>query len=110
MQSDRQLLRLYNQYNNKYFNGELSEKVEIVWEPYPKCDGVICPIFEISDGIFSIKIDPALKGSPCYARVVLLHEMVHASIWRAHPKHKHGKLFQDRMLKLAQDGAFRNLW
>jgi hypothetical protein len=109
MQSDRHLLRLYNQYNNKYFNGELSEKIEIIWEPVPQCDGITCPVFEISDGIFSIKIDPALKGEPCYERIVLLHEMCHVSIWRQHPKHSHGKVFKDEVRRLFTLGAYDKL-
>jgi hypothetical protein len=110
MQSDRQLLRAYNQFNKLYWNGDLTDKVEIVWEPYPKCDGVTCPIWELSDGIFCIKIDPALKGEPCYWRLVLLHEMIHCAVWRRHPKHQHGKPFQEEKDRIYAMGALKKLW
>jgi hypothetical protein len=109
MQSDRQLLIAYNRFNKDYFNGELSSKIEIVWEPYPKCDGVTCPVWELSDGIFQIKVDPALKGSPCYWRIVLLHECVHVAVWRQHPNHKHGKVFKDEVRRLFSLGAYDRL-
>lgn len=109
MQSDRQLLLVYNRYNKDYFGGELTNKVEVIWEPYPKCDGVTCPIWEISDGIFSIKIDPALKAVPCYWREVLLHEMAHSHLWKTYPKHKHGKLFKDEIHRIFALGAYDKL-
>jgi hypothetical protein len=110
VQSDLQLKRVYNQYNKKYFNNELSDKVELVWEPTPKCDGVTCAVWEISDGIFSIKIDPALKGEPCWWRLVLLHEMCHVKLWRQHPKHEHGKVFEAEKDRLYALGALKKLW
>ena len=109
MQSDRQLKLAYNQYNRKYWKGELPDAVTI-WEPYPKCDGVTCPVFEVADGCYEIKIDPALKGSPCYWRLVLLHEMCHVAIWRTYPKHQHGRPFQEEKNRIYAMGALKNLW
>ena len=108
MQSDRQLKIAYNCYNRKYWNGELPDAV-IIWEPYPKCDGVTCPIFEVADGCFEIKVDPAYKGSPCYFRIVLLHEMCHVAIWRRHPKHKHGETFKNEVRRIFALGAYDKL-
>lgn len=110
MQSDRQLIRWYNAYNKKYFNGELPASVTVIWEPIPACHGETCAVFEVEQGVFSIRIDPALKGVIAYARIVLLHEMCHLATWPQHPRHQHGRPFQERMLQLAHDGAFKNLW
>jgi len=110
MVSDRQLIRAYNRFNKLYWDGQLTDKVEIVWEPYPRCDGITCPIWELSDGIFSIKIDPALKGEPCWWRLILLHEMVHCAIWQKYPKHKHGKPFQQEKDRIYAMGALKKLW
>jgi len=108
-QSDKQLKRWYSKYNRLYFEGKLPD-VEIWWEPLSNADGITCPVYEISEGHFSIRLDPGIKGFGAYWRTTLLHEMVHVELFKSHSRHQHGKLFQDRMLKLAQDGAFRNLW
>lgn len=108
--SDRQLKLWYTQYNRCFFNSELPESVILVWEPVPACHGETTTVFEIEQGVFSVKIDPALKGVVKFAKITLLHEMVHIALWARHPQHQHGKLFNDRMLKLAQDGALKKLW
>ena len=41
------------------------------------------------------------------AKSVLLHEMAHIKL---HPYRKHGKRFNAEMLKLAEAGAFNDLW
>ena len=110
MQSDLQLKRAFNQYNKKYFASSLPDNTILHWEPTPKCDGVICPIFEISDNCFIIKIDPAIKGEPCWWRLVLLHECIHLSLWKKHPKHQHGKVFQEEKNRIYSLGALRHLW
>ncbi len=110
MQSDRQLRLAYNRYNSRYWNGELPNNTVLYWEPTPKCDGVTCPIFEISDGCFEIKLDPALKGEPCWWKLVLLHEMIHVAIWKKHPKHQHGRVFEAEKDRLYALGALKKLW
>jgi hypothetical protein len=110
MQSDRQLRTAYAKYNRLFWNGELPANTILIWEPTPKCDGVTCPVFELADNCFEIKIDPALKGEPCWWRIVLLHEMCHVSIWRRHPKHSHGKVFVDEKDRIYALGALKKLW
>lgn len=110
MQSDKQLKHWYSKYNKLYFNSELPEHTILYWEPFPKCDGVTCPVFEVSDGCFEIKIDPALKGEPTFWKMVLLHEMIHVSVWRKHPKHQHGKVFEDEKDRLYALKALKSLW
>jgi len=109
MQSDRQLRNWYIKFNRLYFGNELPEHTVLIWEPVPKCDGVTCPVYEVSDGCFEIKVDPALKGEPCYWRIVLLHEMCHVAVWRRHPKHSHGPIFRKEVDRLYSIGAYRRL-
>ena len=108
--SDRTLRIWYGKYNRKFFGGSLPEDVQLLWEPLSNADGITCPVYNIDDNKFMIKIDPGIKGFGAYWRSTLLHAMVHLDLFKNHRGHQHGKLFQDRMLKLAQDGAFRNLW
>jgi hypothetical protein len=110
MQSDRQLKMAYSKYNKLYFNNELPDNTVLIWEPTPKNDAVCCPVYEVVDNCFEIKIDPALKGEPAYWRMVLLHEMIHVAIWRKHPKHQHGKVFTDEKDRIYALGALRKLW
>ena len=110
MKSDRQLKLAFSRYNKKYFEGFLPDDTELWWEPLSNADGMTCPVWEVDSGKFVIRIDPGIKGFGAYWRATLLHEMVHIDLWSRHPKHQHGKLFNDRMLKLAQDGAFNRLW
>jgi hypothetical protein len=110
MQSDRRLLLWYNVYNKKYFGDELTRKIELIWEPVPLCDGEACPIWELADGIFLVKIDPAHKGNLNYARLVLLHEMCHLAIWQKHTRHQHGPLFRNEQNRIYALGALRKIW
>jgi SprT-like family protein len=107
--SDRQLKHWYDKYNKAYFGGALPEAV-VYWEPSAGNHAVTCPVFEVSDNVFEIKIDPALKGVTQFWKQTLLHEMIHVRIWKQHPKHQHGKLFQDEKDKLYAQGALRKLW
>jgi hypothetical protein len=109
MISDRQLKRWYEKYNTAFFGGELPNHTVLFWEPIPDA-GHTCPVYEVDHGQFLIKIDPSLKGVPCYFKITLIHEMVHVKLWAKHPRSLHGKLFQTEMKRLANDGAFRSLW
>jgi len=110
MTSDRQLRNWFIKYNKRYWASSLPENTVLYWEPVPQCDGVTCPVFEVSDGCFEIKIDPALKGQPCFWKLTLLHEMIHVAVWRKHPKHQHGPTFQREKDRLYALGALRKLW
>lgn len=109
MQSDRQLKNWFNKYNRQFFSGELPDVV-VFWEPAAGAHAVTCPVFEVADNVFEIKLDPALKGVPSFWKIVLLHEMCHVAIWRKHPKHQHGKVFQQEKDRVYALGALRHLW
>lgn len=110
MVSDRQLKYWFDKYNSKWFGGELPSNILIYWEPPPSAYANTCPVFEVDHGQFCIKVDPAVKGIPFYWRQLILHEMVHVKFWSKHPRHLHGKMFQEEMKRLANDGAFKPLW
>lgn len=109
MVSDRRLKHWYDKYNAAYFDGQLPTHTVCFWEPMPEA-GATCPVFEVDHGQFLIKIDPALKGVPCYFKLTLLHEMCHLKLWPKHPRSMHGKLFQEEMKRLANANAFKTLW
>jgi len=111
VQSDKRLRNCYLKFNRQYFNGELPDNTVLFWEPCSlDTAAVCCPVFEISDGCFEIKLDPALKGEKCYWRMVLLHEMIHVAVWKKHPKHQHGKTFEDEKNRIYALGALKKLW
>lgn len=107
--SDRQLKHWFDKFNTRWFEGKLPSTI-IFWEPPSDSFGVTCPVFEVNDKVFEIKLDPSLKGVPDYWKLLLLHEMAHIKLWPKHPKHQHGKAFQDEMKRLANEGAFKSLW
>lgn len=107
--SDKSLRHWFNRYNKAYFDGSLPEDTQLIWEAC-SADASTCPVYEAADGKFIIRMEPGIKGFPLYWKATLLHEMVHIDLWAKFPKHQHGKAFNARMLKLAQDGAFKKVW
>ena len=104
MKSHPQLMRLFRKFNAKYFDNLLPEPI-IKYEHITtmKCFG-ICEKIEDQ---FIITIDPQWASTRSFRHITLLHEMVHMEIW---PLNNHGKLFQDAMVRLALDGAFKEIW
>ncbi len=110
MVSDRQLKHWYDKYNAKWFGGELPSHTALLWEPLVQADGETCNVYEVDHGQFMIKLDPSTKGFPKMWKLTLFHELCHLALWPKHPKSQHGKPFQQEMQRLANAGAFRNLW
>lgn len=102
MKSDRQLVRWYQKYNRLYFGGQLPDAY--VWYEVPAGAYADCNLVE---GVWRVRINPALAGWPQIAQWTLLHEQVHIKL---HPYKKHGKRFDIEMLRLAHEGAFDDLW
>lgn len=105
MNSHPQLMRLFRKFNAKYFSGDLPEPL-IKYEHIniAHCFG-LCE--QLEDLSFVITIDPQWASSRSFRHLTLLHEMVHIYIW---PCATHGKKFQDEMMRLALDGAFKEIW
>jgi hypothetical protein len=102
MKSDRQLVRWYQKYNRLYFDSRLPDA--FVWYEVPAGAYADC---DIVDGVWRIRINPSLAGWQQLAKFTLLHEQVHIKL---HPYRNHGKKFNSEMLKLAEAGAFNDLW
>ena len=110
MQSDLKLKHWFAKFNRTYWSGELPEHTIIFWEPPRDAQATTCPVYEVDHGQFQIKLDPAHKGCPDYWKILLLHEMCHLALWLKHPKHQHGKLFQQEKDRIYALGALKNLW
>lgn len=110
MQSDKQLKHWYAKYNKAFWGGELPEHTVIYWEPPPGAHASVCPVYEVDNGQFVLKLDPAIKGIPEFWRLMLLHEMCHLALWRKHPKHQHGRLFKEEQDRIYALGALRKIW
>lgn len=110
MVSDKQLSHWYAKYNREWFAGELPHDTVIWWEPPSDSQGITCPVYEVRDGKFEVRLDPSLKGVPDYWHLLLIHEMVHIKLWPIHNRHQHGKVFQQEMIRLALAGAFKTIW
>lgn len=100
--SDPQLKRWYAKYNRLYFEEKLPN-ASVWWEPtagaYADCD--------LLEGGWRIRVNPSISGWVAMAKWSLLHEMVHIKL---HPYRKHGKKFNAEMLRLAEIGAFNDIW
>jgi hypothetical protein len=95
--SHLQLKRIFNHYNKRYFNNELPADTSVTWAALNGNDG------ECQGG--AIRLDAILAAVPCYARIILLHEMIHVRF----PKATHGKVFRAERQRLLDAGAYDNL-
>ncbi|WP_446744312.1 hypothetical protein [Silvibacterium acidisoli] len=102
--SDRQLRRWYLDFNRRFHGGDLPDDVDVIYAPATGCLGRID--FDYADAA-TITINPACAFDMCMVKLTLHHEMAHLKVGT---KHKHGKVFQAEMLRLATLGAFRGLW
>jgi hypothetical protein len=101
--NDRQLVRWYAKYNRLYFGGNLPENI-LIWYEVPAGAYGDC---QIVDGVWRIRINPSLAGWPAIAKWTLIHEQAHIKL---HPYVQHGKKFHTEMLRLAEAGAFHDVW
>ena len=100
--SHRELRRAYLAYQRELFP-DLPENVNVVFVP-ADCYG---EVWLDEENVWTIRIDPKYAIDSRIWRLTLLHEMVHIEVY---PYKGHGKKFQQGMLRLAQVGAFKNLW
>src|SRR5690348_14172497 len=109
--ADRRLKNFYDKSNRLYFDGKLPVDTEVGWNE--ELDTIYYGLtlgFSDEDtkhSFFQMHISTALKGFPEIARLTVLHEMAHIHLY---PYMKHGKKFQDEMIRLAVRGAFKGLW
>lgn len=111
MASDPTLRRSYLKFNDEWFESKLPHSVEVFWEP---ANGNLGETFEFEtleetcgEPVLGIRIDPTLRFAARLWKFTLLHECCHVKLY---PHFGHGKKFDREMLRLANAGAFRNLW
>ena len=110
-----ELQKMFDIYNEAYFNGELPS-TPVTWADLPKENGgyVLGNTSEdISGKTFTIQIDVKSNVAAITAALTLFHEMCHVATMQAEldaDEDTHGPRFQKCMLRLAQNGAFSNLW
>jgi predicted SprT family Zn-dependent metalloprotease len=108
--SDSLLKRWYNKYNAEFFGGELPDEVQLVWEACAAHGET----YQIED-VFGIRINPHCRtlwkgGRQGWARLTLIHEMVHIKLWASGRKLKsHGKAFDEEIVRLCQFRSYRAL-
>ena len=100
--------RLYHEFNQRYFAGELEEDIEVIIEPCGKCDDLYGYVNHFRPFMgHEITIDDEMAVlHDKWARIILLHEMIHIKL---HPYGYHGKPFYDEFLRLANMGAYKTL-
>lgn len=108
--SDPVLSRWYRDYNKKYFLGALPEPdaVRIFYGPcfkefrqYGRTMG-----FEQDAVEWDMHLDELLEEHEPFAKLTLLHEMVHIKRW---PDRRHGELFRKEIEILVLKGAYKGL-
>jgi hypothetical protein len=102
------LRRWFLAWNRKYFNNRLPLNTQLVIEAN---DTKHAEVTSYYDGTYKISIDPATLYFLKFAKLNLLHEMVHLDHFvTGHPRIQHGALFQLDMVRLAQLGALKDIW
>ena len=110
------LRSLYAWHNKHHFGGKLPMLgIRVHWKQ-PKARSTAAEYVAYTDGTREIRIAPLLKKlrADCFVHSSLLHEMCHLSLEvKGHSKRVscgHGRAFQNEMKRLAEAGAFRNVW
>jgi hypothetical protein len=108
----------YNSYNHQYFNGELPEAgtlspPDVIIDFHlsdPKKLGIT--IFGEADGYIRMSFNPDYIKSQNTLKMTMLHEQCHIELFveDIHTLDDHGPEWQACMLRLAEKGAFHDLW
>ena len=97
----------YKDYNEKYFSNHLPENTDVGYGPCPIANVQACDWNE--PGHFVIRLIPKYNLAPDTAHFTLLHEMCHLDTFNSEIE-DHGPMWQACMHRLANLGAFDNLW
>lgn len=105
--SDRIDLKIwYESYNEDYFLSALPKDTVLNY-------GNIWPNMGLTtheNGAYRISIDADSNKAVRVAQMTLLHEMCHVAQWGHEDMNPHGPKFQACMHRLADEGAFDQLW
>jgi hypothetical protein len=111
MRASSYLKGLYNIYNEKYFSNELPVGTKLFFvrrigkSKSPEKSNCASTYF-YADKPPVVLIQRTKVKSMRYVVADLLHEMVHVS----KPRADHGEVFQEEMKRLANAGAFVDVW
>jgi hypothetical protein len=109
MRASSYLKGLYNMYNALYFRNKLPQATKLYFvHKIGRSRSIAksaCATTYLSDPPV-IVIQKSKTKSMRYVIADLLHEMAHCS----KPRAEHGKVFQDEMKRLANAGAWLNVW
>lgn len=104
---------LYNAYNDVYFNGNLPRNIVVDWDPMliPQHNMGLteCPDDKVASDGCKITLSPDQQRWSRVWMMTLLHEECHVATW-GKEKDAHGKQFHQCMRRLANEGAFDELW
>jgi len=107
--TDAQLQRWYEGANEEYFANKLPKNVTVKWGDL-SWDNDIGLTQHRPDGSYTITIDPKENPARSEALLTLFHETCHIATWNSGFLDVHGPPFQTCMLRLAEKGAFQDLW
>ena len=125
IRSAPKLKRTYAHFNRQFFGNRLPKNTIVYWDKAAHRNGdlgwaVDEEIFLTREGTkwnihtrvpTTIGISPWLRFSTKLTQLVLLHEMVHIELYPKHDGYsKHGKKFQNGMMRLARKGYLKGLW
>jgi hypothetical protein len=102
LKSDRQLKTYFNDFNRRWFNGELPE-TQVFWEALGGATMGDCLYLE-EEKVWRIRLNPFVAGWRNVYKVTLLHEMVHIKTGEAH-----GLKFDRERQRLLEFKAVRKL-
>jgi hypothetical protein len=105
----------YAIFNSTWFENKLPGNVEVRYEATPNPNAMGLTDYEgygTGTGHFVIWVDPKYHAhNVTAARETLMHEMCHISTWEQDPPDNvHGEHWTACMVKLANDGAFKDVW
>lgn len=107
---DRWLKEYYIKANREFFDGKLPD-AQVGWnDDMEKAAYGITISVQDDDAkhtSHTIHISKLIKPFWEVSRLTLVHEMAHVKLF---PDVRHGKKFQEEMVRLAIRGAFKNLW
>jgi hypothetical protein len=110
MRASSFLKGLYNFYNYKYFDSKLPQNTKLFFvTKIGKSKSVAkstCALTYFSDPPVIVIQRTKKAKSMRYVVADLLHEMSHLS----KPRAEHGEVFQEEMKRLANAGAFQDVW
>lgn len=110
---DYHLNSWYRGYNETWFGNSLPNTVDVSWANLEKSTPpMMGETIDHFDGSFSIRIDRGWNPVQRVANFTLLHEMCHVYVHvnGSESFDSHGNQWQDCMMMLAKEGAFKDLW